>query len=428
MQERREYSWSEQEGLLLISGQHFLAEQQPKQQYARIVALRDPHALPEARTPPWCATVTYTRRTRESMETHAYLQAMDGKSCRVWFLPADFVRLDDPGLEAFRLSLLADTLQRMAELDGFSLEWLRQSTLYTYGRDTAHALPSPYETFSTGRALPSCLSIMGSLVHAHVYSTSSASGGKGTPLRFGSAEELKRAYRHSADRLFAAYASMVQERVRTVKQIRSAFRSGRPRPQALVRQLGVQCVHFDWTEMASQDLIARLVLQDPVTQAYPPEGHRVGLFLKALVGVIEWNDREVHEELLSRSLLSSRCPRDAFSACTSPSFAYNTLEFGEGEEQMVTLKMSDDLGNNDGMTGWPAGYLCAEFVLHHRHWFEGKRVLELGAGIGLTAMIVGLVGRPDSIMVTDYDQAVINNLTENFLINGFKVTLLCSAV
>lgn len=51
---------------------------------------------------------------------------------------------------------------------------------------------------------------------------------------------------------------------------------------------------------------------------------------------------------------------------------------------MCTRYGDQDIFNNVGLTGWPAGYLLAEVLLHRQEMVAGHRVLELGSGIGIT--------------------------------------------
>ena len=45
-----------------------------------------------------------------------------------------------------------------------------------------------------------------------------------------------------------------------------------------------------------------------------------------------------------------------------------------------------------GLFVWPSAILLAEFLSYHRSLFHGKRVMELGAGIGLAGIVAAKLG------------------------------------
>lgn len=42
----------------------------------------------------------------------------------------------------------------------------------------------------------------------------------------------------------------------------------------------------------------------------------------------------------------------------------------------------------DGLRLWEAGIILARYVIHHHSLFKGKKVLELGAGVGVAGLAV----------------------------------------
>ncbi|GMH93308.1 hypothetical protein TrVE_jg10773 [Triparma verrucosa] len=76
--------------------------------------------------------------------------------------------------------------------------------------------------------------------------------------------------------------------------------------------------------------------------------------------------------------------------------------------------------NDVGLRCWEAGYFLAEFFLCHPEIIRNKRVLELGAGVGLTGLVCA--GSPTlrcpSVHMTDYTPETIANMKHNVLINS----------
>ena len=63
----------------------------------------------------------------------------------------------------------------------------------------------------------------------------------------------------------------------------------------------------------------------------------------------------------------------------------------------------------------PAGYYLAEFFLANPHLILGKRLLELGAGVGLTGLVAS--ASASSVHMTDYTSDTIANMRHNIVLN-----------
>ncbi len=66
---------------------------------------------------------------------------------------------------------------------------------------------------------------------------------------------------------------------------------------------------------------------------------------------------------------------------------------------------------------WEAGACLAEYLIKHSDCVRGRRVIELGAGVGLTGLIAAAVGA-ESVHMTDYTDATLENLSYNVSINN----------
>lgn len=68
---------------------------------------------------------------------------------------------------------------------------------------------------------------------------------------------------------------------------------------------------------------------------------------------------------------------------------------------------------NVGLAMWPAGYYLAEWALQNCNLFEGKRIVELGAGVGLTAVALEhSCKQKPVIFLTDYMNVILQNCYE----------------
>ena len=74
---------------------------------------------------------------------------------------------------------------------------------------------------------------------------------------------------------------------------------------------------------------------------------------------------------------------------------------------------ADEIWESTGLTLWRASdYLC-EYQVENVDIFDGKRVLELGAGLGLNGILVWLMTKRSTIVITDGDTTALVHLREN---------------
>lgn len=72
--------------------------------------------------------------------------------------------------------------------------------------------------------------------------------------------------------------------------------------------------------------------------------------------------------------------------------------------------------NDVGLRLWEAGAVLAEYLMAKPSLVRNKKVLELGSGVGLTALVVAVCGAK-SVYGTDYSQAALENMNYNFTVN-----------
>jgi predicted nicotinamide N-methyase len=69
---------------------------------------------------------------------------------------------------------------------------------------------------------------------------------------------------------------------------------------------------------------------------------------------------------------------------------------------------------------WPSAIGLARFLVSVPDLIEGKSVLELGVGLGLTSLVLHYL-RPRTLLLTDYEEAALNMTRENFALNHLSV-------
>ena len=73
--------------------------------------------------------------------------------------------------------------------------------------------------------------------------------------------------------------------------------------------------------------------------------------------------------------------------------------------------------NNVGLRIWEAGVALSEFLLQNRHWVQHQRVVELGAGTGVTGLVAAGACGAAHVFCTDYTETSLENLHYNLETN-----------
>ncbi|KAL1475313.1 hypothetical protein MTO96_019979 [Rhipicephalus appendiculatus] len=133
------------------------------------------------------------------------------------------------------------------------------------------------------------------------------------------------------------------------------------------------------TQEFQETLIGRTILH-PTAAAYPPRPVYIRNFLKCLINKLEEKNVEIADNLyvhFAEKLGGVNSDEDI------PGFVTYTI---------VTLKEHTAfvIGGTTGLTTWQASKFLSEWCLENRHLLRGKRILELGCGIGLTGIVENL--------------------------------------
>jgi hypothetical protein len=91
----------------------------------------------------------------------------------------------------------------------------------------------------------------------------------------------------------------------------------------------------------------------------------------------------------------------------------------ESTTDAISLKIRVFPQNNDVgvMKVWESGACLAEYLMDQPHLVSGKRVVELGAGVGFTGLIASGACGAAHVQMTDYTNTTLENLRHNIKIN-----------
>lgn len=84
---------------------------------------------------------------------------------------------------------------------------------------------------------------------------------------------------------------------------------------------------------------------------------------------------------------------------------------------VVTCRVAS-VFNDVGLKLWEAGWFLAEYIITHPEVFTNQTVLELGAGVGFTGLVLAEIARPKHVLLSDYAPNVMQNLRYNVEINA----------
>ena len=102
-------------------------------------------------------------------------------------------------------------------------------------------------------------------------------------------------------------------------------------------------------------------------------------------------------------------------------FEEETFVFGDVHQRLLCSKAATTDYDLTGLVVWPASQVLAWYVVQTRHLFEGKHVLEVGAGCGLTGFVTGQC-RAAHVSLTDGNPHVLDLLRKTCELNGRKPT------
>ncbi|KAG3010458.1 hypothetical protein JG687_00007771 [Phytophthora cactorum] len=175
-----------------------------------------------------------------------------------------------------------------------------------------------------------------------------------------------------------------------------------------------------WTSLEFQTQVLQVVVNDPVCDDFAPLRKYTYRFLKSFVNEIEVVHADVDDglvEALMEFVLNSKLVDDALNSEAMHHVSY-TVPTADSSV-VVTCRVAS-VFNEVGLKLWEAGWLLAEYIIAHESEFRGRKVLELGAGVGFTGMALACVCRSSRVVLTDYAPNVMQNLRYNVEVNTSK--------
>lgn len=159
--------------------------------------------------------------------------------------------------------------------------------------------------------------------------------------------------------------------------------------------------------LPSQDLVGEVVHRAWMSEFGPSRAY-LYILIQTFLRYCERTDVPIESEALLELVMiaMTRKPKDA----ESPDYAcYLSFQVhGSWLRTRVYPKHNDV-----GVRLWEAGAFLAEYLLANPTLVDGKRVVELGGGIGMTAIVVAGCCGAEQVHCTDYTEATLVNMVHN---------------
>lgn len=155
----------------------------------------------------------------------------------------------------------------------------------------------------------------------------------------------------------------------------------------------------------------------PALQKYPLDANYVVRFLRFVIDALESQNLEIHDDIYT-TLCAYQSKSDA-----GTEYSYKHYQINSNERFETVLLKENRNKISQGTTGlnvWESALALSEWAIANTEIFRNKRVLELGAGTGLSSLVIGKCCSPKSIHITDGNERVIENLREN-VSNNFSI-------
>lgn len=177
--------------------------------------------------------------------------------------------------------------------------------------------------------------------------------------------------------------------------------------------------HVSWE---GQQSFVEIVLRDPVVQKFPVLKQYRARLLKAYLDDVNRAFEEVNEDLLSSYLEVAHAAASRAVASLSPDHS-STPEICWRSYDIASslIHISHRVDFSDvALAVWPAGLHLAAYFCSPPLPLRNLRVLELGAGVGLTGAAVALRGEASQLRLTDCSEEGLLLLRENLQANGVE--------
>ena len=183
------------------------------------------------------------------------------------------------------------------------------------------------------------------------------------------------------------------------------------RPFKNVEETLVQCLEKASEPQAAQTSLLREMFEREHALRFPVHPDAKLKFVKAMIACIEKRDYEVDDGLYEGLVAIDR------SAGSDETHFYKSYFFCS--EYLLSLSESREMISHGttGLKTWQAGEMITRWLYSNPDLVRGRKVLELGSGLGYTGISLLKLGLVDNMVVSDCHGRVIDRLSHNCKVN-----------
>lgn len=166
--------------------------------------------------------------------------------------------------------------------------------------------------------------------------------------------------------------------------------------------------NLSWDE---QNRLLNETIRLESVQKYPLDRNYTIRFMRYIIDTLESQHLEVHDDFYTKL-----CEYQSKSNDNDSDYSYKHYQVSI-DDRIETIILKENRNKiSHGTTGlnvWESALAISEWAIQNRHHIDGKHILELGAGTGLSSLLIGKCCSPKTIHISDGNDRVIENLIEN---------------
>lgn len=178
--------------------------------------------------------------------------------------------------------------------------------------------------------------------------------------------------------------------------------------------------NLSWDE---QNRLLNETVRLECVQKYPLDRNYMIRFLRYVIDTLESQNLDVHDDFYT--ILCDYQSKSNDDCDSEYSYKHYQVLIDEtandGRIETVILKENRNKISHGttGLNVWESALAISEWAIENRCQIDGKHIVELGAGTGLSSLIIGKCCSPKTIHITDGNDRVIENLIAN-VANNFE--------
>lgn len=174
-------------------------------------------------------------------------------------------------------------------------------------------------------------------------------------------------------------------------------------------------LNLSWDE---QKQLLDQTTNSPELLKFPLETNYVIRFLRFVIDALEKQNIEIHDDYFT-TLCSFQSKSNDYEDYSYKH--YQVLNERTGQFERIILKENRNKISHGttGLNVWESALALSEWAIQNKHLFGDKHILELGAGTGLSSLLISKFCSPKSVHISDGNEKVVDNLLEN-VSNNFE--------